>query len=142
MNLNHQIKPVPATLNVWRKLNEVIDTLNWIMSMYGDVSTDGNSQLQIIPGSRGPVFRMNVQSGNQQPWATDPDGNPAGWLKTVTLDPNDTTIGDEHWSWSGAVESNPALPWMKDPNGVQAQWVQHDVCVNGVVISKYFWGTP
>ena len=31
-------------------------------------------------------------------------------------------------------------PWMTDPNGNAAGWVQHDVCVSGVVVSKWFWG--
>jgi|SRR6516164_376714 hypothetical protein len=33
-------------------------------------------------------------------------------------------------------------PWLTDPNGVAAGWIQHDVCVNGNVVSKWFWGTP
>jgi hypothetical protein len=149
MNLNHQIKPVSPTLNVWRKLNEVIDGLNWIMSMYGEVSTDGNSQLQIIPGSRGPVFKMNVQaSGNQQPWATDPDGNPTGWLRSIVVDPdyNDNTSPqygrfDESWMWSGPVAANPLIPWFSDPDTPpnEAQWIM----VNGGTNAGggYYWGT-
>jgi hypothetical protein len=148
MNLNHQIKPVQASLNVWRKLNEVIDALNWLLSMYGDASTDGNSQLQIIPGSRGPVFRMNVQAGNQQPWATDPDGNPTGWLKSIIVDPNynvptdpDYGLFDESWMWSGLVSANPPIPWFKDPDSPpnQAKWIT----VNGGTNAGggYYWGT-
>jgi|SRR5215510_2492336 len=37
---------------------------------------------------------------------------------------------------------NPASPWANDPNGVQAGWIQHDVCVSGSVVKKWFWGTP
>lgn len=33
-----------------------------------------------------------------------------------------------------------AQPWMTTPDGQPAGWVQHDVCVNGQVVSKWFWG--
>jgi hypothetical protein len=148
MNLNHQIAPVPPSLNVWRKTNEIITVLNWLMSMYGEVSTDGNSQLIIEPGARGPKFKVNNQWSNQQPWATDPDGNPTGWLKSIVVDPNynvptdpDFGLFDESWMWSGPVSANPPIPWFLDPDSPpnQAQWITVKSGTNAG--GGYYWGT-
>ena len=142
MNLNQKIAPIrgDGIPGYNRKINEIIVALNWLMGMR---VTNGRP---VQESDQGPVFDLSPANMTQSagPWAVDPDGNPAGWLRALTFDPNYVTNQqfDESWIWSGAVEANPFIPWMSDPNGVQAGWVQHDVCVNGTVVQKWFWGTP
>lgn len=121
-----------------RKINEIIRKLNWLMGMR---SINGKP---ITESDQGPVFDLAPAGSVSDPWAADPDGNAAGWLKGLVTDPNYVDNGqfDLCWMWTGAVESNPLIPWMSDPDGTQAQWVQHQVCENGATVNKWFWGTP
>lgn len=76
-----------------RGVNETIDTVNWLMGMRTDSG-------HISDGGRGPVISIpSAAATGPTPWATDPDGNAAGW---------------QRWQ----------------------------VCVNGVTVNKWFWGTP
>jgi hypothetical protein len=74
----------------------------------------------------------------------DPSGNPAGWQKILYIDPSYSTTGLGYlvWAWTGPNLLQNPLSWLTDPDGNPAQWVQHQVCVNGQVINKWFWGTP
>lgn len=137
MNLNQQIKPFLADgiPEYNRKFNEVIAAINYLMKMR---VVNGKP---VRDSDQGPVIDLAVAEGAAEPWLTDPNGNPAGWRALITLDPDAVHV-DQEFVWCGPVLTTLTPPWMTDPDGVQAQWVQHQVCVNGQVVNKWFWGTP
>lgn len=142
MNLNKKITKfkgdgIPAYND---KINELIDAANWLL---GVRTINGKV---ISESDQGPVIDLSPVNSTQasDPTAIDPDGNQAGWQKVLFIDPNYTASGLGYlvWAWSGPALLQNQLSWLTDPNGVKAQWVQHDVCVGGQVVSKWFWGTP
>jgi len=143
MNLNKKIEKfkgdgIPAYN---QKINELIDAVNWLV---GVRTINGKG---VRESDQGPVFdlsQVNTTQTGSMPWANDPDGNRAGWQKILFIDPDYTNTGLGYlvWAWSGPASFENQLSWLTDPNGIAAQWVQHDVCVNGQVVSKWFWGTP
>jgi hypothetical protein len=125
-----------------RKINELIETVNWLMGMRSD------SGQPISEGGRGPVIptgNVAVAAG-ATPWTTDPDGNAAGWTLTLALDLDGAVTGFTNsmymvWTWTGSGVTNLGqIPWMVTPGNETAGWAQHDVCVAGVVTQKWFWG--
>jgi len=144
MNLNKKIEKFKAdgipAYNA--KINELVETVNWLAGMR---VINGK---KISESDQGPVFDLSpvntTQSGGSGPWANDPAGNAAGWQKILYIDPSYSTsgLGFLVWAWTGPNLQQNNLPWLTDPAGKLAQWVQHDVCVNGQVVSKWFWGTP
>jgi len=124
-----------------QKINELIEAVNWLA---GVRTINGKN---IAESDQGPIIDLSPVNQSQSPaspWANDPNGNQAGWQKILYIDPNYTTSGLGYlvWAWTGPNLLQNQLLWLTDPNGVPAQWVQHDVCVNGQVVSKWFWGTP
>lgn len=117
------------------KINEQTRVINWLMGM----RSDGGP---ISDGGRGPVIPSG--GGSQiipMPWATDPNGNSAGWISVITLDSNSLYV-DQQYVWGGPLIHQMIPPWTMDPDGNPAQWVQHAVCEGGEVVTKWFWGTP
>ena len=102
---------------------------------------------QIAESDQGPVIDLSqvasTQSGGN-PWAIDPDGFRAGWSKVLVMDPNYAQSGNGFvlWFWASPNAFTSPLPFLTDPDGTPAQWVQHQVCVDGNVVNKWFWGTP
>jgi len=123
------------------KFNELIDTVNWLAGMR---TINGR---QIAESDQGPVIDLSqvasTQSGGN-PWAIDPDGFRAGWSKVLVMDPNYAQSGNGFvlWFWASPNAFTSPLPFLTDPDGTPAQWVQHQVCVDGNVVNKWFWGTP
>jgi hypothetical protein len=114
-----------------RKINELIETVNWLMGMQ---TTTG----KISEGGRGPIIDTAPVAGTAaQPWLTDPDGNQAGWLKVLVLNPNQGPPPGltcwEQWIWTSNTLTTAGLPWLVDPNGAVAHWLMG---ANGGV-----WGT-
>src|SRR4029077_4373040 len=145
MNINQRIAELgsgglPRYNN---KCNELARAVNWLLGMQ-------TSAGPVSDGGRGPIINVPAASTQgSQPWLTDPDGDPAGWVYIYGIDLDGSVTGHTNalyksWAWLGKPSSiaTQAIPWMVDPNNNTAQWVQHDVCVNGQVVSKWFWGTP
>lgn len=150
MNLNRKLKKfsgdgIPA-YNA--RINELVDAANWLL---GIRTINGRA---IAESDQGPILdlsqaNMTQPGSGNNPWATDPDGNPAGWKKITGIDLDGSITGYTNsmfklWTWVGIPQniSSEPIPWMVDPNNNTAQWVQHDVCVGGQVVTKWFWGTP
>jgi hypothetical protein len=143
MNLNKKITKFSGDgIPEYNKaINELIDAVNWLA---GVRTINGKP---IAESDQGPVLdlsQVNASQSPASPWANDPNGNQAGWQKILFIDPNYTSSGLGYlvWAWSGPALLQNQLSWLTDPNGVSAQWVQHNVCENGQVVSKWFWGTP
>jgi hypothetical protein len=129
-NINQRIEPLGqgGMPRYNRKVNEIIDTVNWLMGMRSD------SGLPISEGGRGPVIPAGgVSTTPATPWATDPDGNAAGWTKLTCFNLSLDEVFDL-WVWTGQTATNVRnIPWGFDPAGNQAGWI---VCP-----SNSFWGT-
>jgi hypothetical protein len=143
MNLNQKLVPILADgiPGYNKKINEIEVAVNWLLGMRtsnGPPITESD-QGPIINLSQGPAAQA---PGGDQPWLTAPNGEAAQWSQVTVLDKANAQVYDL-WAWTSKTHMNinNAL-WLKDPNGVAAQWVQHDVCVGGSVVSKWFWGTP
>jgi hypothetical protein len=146
MNLNQRIEELrgDGIPGYNAKINQMIRTINWLM---GVRVTNGRP---VRESDSGPVFDLSpaTAQGGPQPWLTDPNGNPATWEYLTALDLDGKVTGTPNnlyqaWAWMGnEVYNIKPVPWMTDPNGAPAGWVQHDVCVNGTVVQKWFWGTP
>jgi hypothetical protein len=136
VNINHQIKELgPGGLPRYnRKCNELIEAVNWLLGMQ---TSNGK---QISEGVKGPVLHVGDSAAAAtpaSPWVTDPDGNQAGWLKVLVLNPNQGSPPGltcwEQWIWTSNSLGTTGLPWLVDPNGAVAHWLMG---ANGGV-----WGT-
>jgi hypothetical protein len=136
MNLNKKIEKFKAdgipAYN--QKINELIDAVNWLA---GVRSINGKV---IAESDQGPVIDLSQVNSTQSgptPWANDPDGNQAGWLKVLVLNPDQTAPPTlrawEQWVWTSNSLLTTGLPWGADPNGAVAHWLMG---ANGGV-----WGT-
>jgi hypothetical protein len=133
MNINQRIAELGAggLPRYNRKVNELIEAVNWLMGMQ---TTTG----KISEGGRGPIIDTAPVAGTgAQPWLSDPDGNAAGWLKVLVLNPNQGSPPGltcwEQWIWTSNSLATTGLPWLVDPNGAVAHWLMG---ANGGV-----WGT-
>ena len=138
MNLNKKITKftadgIPAYNN---KINELIEAVNWLAGMR---TINGRA---VSESDQGPVIDLSQAgstqpSGTNNPWKNDPDGNPAGWMKVLILNPDQTGSITQaswiQWIWTGPTELVGSLPWQVDPGGNRAKWI---VCTNNT-----FWGT-
>jgi len=97
MNLNKKIEKFKADgiPGYNQKINEVIDALNWLAGMR---AINGKP---IAESDQGPIFDLSQVSQSQTsaaPWAVDPDGNQAGWIKyDVCI--SGTVV--KKWFWGG-----------------------------------------
>ena len=143
MNINQRIAELDSKGGLPRynrKINELVEIINWLMGMQ-----TSNGKI-VSENSRGPVLSTGGVAAptptGDQPWLTAPDSTAAQWTQVTVIDVPNGQVYDL-WSWTGQTHINPRFEvWLKDPDGVAAQWVQHDVCVSGSVVSKWFWGTP
>jgi hypothetical protein len=163
MNINQRISELGAggLPRYNRKINEVIETVNWLMGMR---TTTG----KISEESRGPVIDVGPAVGTAgpgaqpEPWLLDPDGGTAGWIQySVCIgsqtsvqffwgsyypngveNPNPAQIASTRTATKSATPSpSSAADITKDPNGVTAGWYLYPVCIGGQVLHQWFWGT-
>jgi hypothetical protein len=121
MNLNKKISKftgdgIPEYNNA---INELIDAVNWLAGMR---TINGKP---IAESDQGPVLdlsQVNTTQTGPSPWATDPDGNPAGWTKVKIFDPSGQRFIDD-WVWTGVGSDAGIAPWIQDLNGAKATWV-------------------
>jgi hypothetical protein len=129
-NINQRIEPLGqgGMPRYNRKVNELINTVNWLMGMRSETG------IPISEGGRGPIIPSAPASvGGAQPWLTDPDGNAAGWSSITCLNLQKNQAFDV-WIWTGQTAKNVRnIPWMIDPSNLLADWV---VCAQNT-----FWGT-
>ena len=136
MNLNKKIAKFTGDgIPEYNKaINELIDAVNWLA---GVRTINGKP---IAESDQGPVLdlsQVNTTQSGPSPWANDPDGNQAGWLKVLVLNPNQGPPPGltcwEQWIWTSNTLETAGLPWLVDPNGAVAHWLMG---ANGGV-----WGT-
>src|SRR5215475_722042 len=136
MNLNKKIEKFKGDgiPGYNQKINELIDAVNWLA---GIRTINGKS---VAESDQGPIIdlsQVNTTQSAPSPWANDPDGNQAGWMKVLVLNPNQngpvTQSAWIQWVWTGPTDLIGALPWLIDPSGNAADWVN---CTHNA-----FWGT-
>jgi hypothetical protein len=119
-NINQRIEPLGqgGMPRYNRKVNELINTVNWLMGMRSDTG------IPISEGGRGPIIPSAPASvGGAQPWLTDPDGNAAGWSSITCLNLQKNQAFDV-WIWTGQTAKNVRdIPWMIDTHGNTAHWL-------------------
>jgi hypothetical protein len=94
----------------------------------------------ISNSAKGPVIPSAVpttQADDTQPWANDPDGNAAGWLKVIVLNDNlnspPSQAAQEQWIWTSNTLQFKNLVWLQTPSGLPASWL---ICGNTT-----YWAT-
>src|ERR1700757_2305642 len=105
MNLNKKIEKIKGDGIPFynEKINDLIDAVNWLA---GIRTINGKN---IRESDQGPVLDLsqvnttqNATQGGPTPWTHDPDGNQAGWVKVIVLDPNYISTGQSwsRWIWT------------------------------------------
>jgi hypothetical protein len=140
--LNQKIKPIRTggIPGYNRIINDIIAAVNWLQ---GIRTINGPAISETITG---PVITFPTRQATSGGATALSDAetsegvsiinDPGGVLKRVKASSAGVTVAD-----SGGTEVAIDLGAPKTtPDGQPAGWVQHQVCINGTPVNKWFWG--
>ena len=145
--LNGKISPISSggIPGYNRVINQLVEAVNWlsgIRSANGKPITDSSTGpvIDLSPVGGPPAAASSGEPGTVSLTDASAEGtslisDPSGVLKRLDTG-DDLSINDS----GGVITFILAEPWKTTPDGEPAGWVQHQVCIDGVVQYKYFWG--